>query len=223
MAGRMTEPLAKLTEAAKRIDAGDYDVELNYDGHDEIGVLSGVFRQLVKHLSSYITDLNDKAYKDALTMVRNKAAFIVFLNELDDRIRTAKKDKKPEFAICMFDCNDLKGINDTYGHDKGDIFIRNACRLICDVFKHSPVFRLGGDEFVCVLEGESLADRENLCAEFEARSAEINKDVENPWDRINIASGIAIYDHESDTDSADVLKRADKRMYEDKDRKKSGE
>jgi GGDEF domain-containing protein len=55
----------------------------------------------------------------------------------------------------MFDLNDLKHINDRYGHERGDEYIVNCCRLICQVFKHSPVFRIGGDEFVALLRGEA--------------------------------------------------------------------
>ena len=47
----------------------------------------------------------------------------------------------------------LKLINDTYGHEKGDIYLKTACNAICDVFRHSPVFRMGGDEFAVLLQG----------------------------------------------------------------------
>ena len=43
-----------------------------------------------------------------------------------------------ELAVGIFDCNYLKKINDRYGHDKGDIYIKNACQLICEIYVHSP-------------------------------------------------------------------------------------
>ena len=62
----------------------------------------------------------------------------------------------------VFDCDNLKQINDQNGHDKGDIYIRAASQLICRVFAHSPVFRIGGDEFAVVLQNEDFINREDL-------------------------------------------------------------
>ena len=55
-------------------------------------------------------------------------------------------------ALGMADIDHFKTINDTYGHDFGDMLIISACRLICKTFQHSPVYRIGGDEFVVILE-----------------------------------------------------------------------
>jgi diguanylate cyclase (GGDEF)-like protein len=220
--GRIVKPLTYLTEAAKRIDKGDYDVELDYDGKDEVGILTGTFRQLVDHLKVYIGGLNDMAYKDALTSLRNKGAFDMYVRDLDDSIAAAPEGGKPEFAVCMFDCNRLKEINDTYGHSKGDVYLKTACRLICEVFRHSPVFRIGGDEFAAILQNDDYSNRVELCREFELRSLRITEASDKPWKEINIASGIAIYDPEADRSAYDVYKRADRLMYEDKERKKAG-
>lgn len=220
--GRIVKPLTYLTEAAKRIDKGDYDVELDYDGKDEVGILTGTFRQLVDHLKVYIGGLNDMAYKDALTSLRNKGAFDMYVRDLDDSIAAAPEGGKPEFAVCMFDCNRLKEINDTYGHSKGDVYLKTACRLICEVFRHSPVFRIGGDEFAAILQNDDYRNRVELCREFELRSLRITEASDKPWKEINIASGIAIYDPEADRSAYDVYKRADRLMYEDKERKKAG-
>ena len=85
-----------------------------------------------------VKDLNKKVYVDALTSVKNKRSFADFTNELQDRI---SNEDKIEYAVGIFDCDDLKMINDKYGHDKGDIYIRTACKLICNVFQHSLIFR----------------------------------------------------------------------------------
>ncbi|MBR0399981.1 MAG: diguanylate cyclase [Mogibacterium sp.] len=220
--GRIVKPLTHLTEAAKRIDEGDYDVELDYNGNDEVGILTGAFRQLVTHLKAYIGDLNNLAYKDALTSLRNKGAFDMYIRKMDDAIAAAPDGDKPEFAFCMFDCNRLKEINDTYGHSKGDVYLKTACRLICEVFRHSPVFRIGGDEFACILQNADYDNRVELCREFELRAMRISEAADKPWKAVDIASGIALYDPETDRSAYDVFKKADARMYEDKERKKAG-
>ena len=222
LASRVVRPLTKLTEAAEKIDQGDYNVDLDYSRDDEVGVLTNTFKKLIGHLQEHISDLNDKAYKDALTSVRNKGAFDSCLKGLEEKIQTAGEGGSPEFAICVFDCNNLKDINDTYGHEKGDIYLKKACSTICEVFRHSPVFRMGGDEFVAVLENEDYKNRLELCTKFDRLCAELTEASEEPWEAVRIASGIAVYMPENDRSAYEVFRRADGRMYEDKARKKKG-
>ncbi len=213
--GRITGPLRRLTEAALEVDAGNYDVELDYQGSDEVGILTGAFRQLTRHLKVYISDLNSRAYNDSLTSVRNKGAYGIYATKLQDRI-DAPGEEPPEFAICMFDCNDLKGINDLYGHDKGDLYLKNACMLICKTFQHSPVFRMGGDEFAACLQRDDYRNREDLLRWFEARIEEIDAQAKEPWERVDIAKGVAVFDPARDKTVDDVLRRADEEMYRHK-------
>ena len=116
----------------------------------------------------------------------------------------------------MLDCNDLKQINDRYGHDKGDIFLRTASRLICRIFKFSPVFRIGGDEFAAVLQNEDYQNREELIDLLNQKAAEISRSAENEWETVSVAIGMADYDPRNDTRVDDIVRRADFRMYENK-------
>ena len=220
---RLTEPLQRLTAASTHLADGDYDFQLDYNGRDEVGILTQTFQQLVDHLKVYISDLNSKAYQDALTGVRNKGAFNLYARKLDDIIRSGgvTEGGALEFALAMLDCNFLKKINDTYGHEKGDAYLRKACGLICDVFPHSPVFRMGGDEFVVILRGASYAQREELFALFDQNAARINEAAENPWETVNIAKGVACYEPGCDPDVESVLRRADAAMYENKRERKA--
>ena len=158
-------------------------------------------------------ELNRRAFVDSLTSVRNKAAYTDFIRKLQERI---DRGDKMDFAIGIFDCNDLKKVNDQCGHDKGDIYLKNACRLICVVFDHSPVFRLGGDEFAVFLQNSDFNNREELVSLFENREAEINEAAENKWDEVHVAFGIAVYDPGLDVAVNDTVRRADKIMYEHK-------
>ena len=158
-----------------------------------------------------VDQLNRKVYVDALTNVRNKGAFNNFLKKLEER-----RKKGAEYAIGMLDCDNLKHINDHFGHDKGDIYLKNASRLICHVFSHSPVFRLGGDEFAVVLEDEDYRNMEGLIKSFHRRRKEICNLAENEWDEVHISLGIAEYDPEQDKKVDDTVRRADKIMYENK-------
>ena len=120
------------------------------------------------------------------------------------------------FAVCMFDCNDLKVINDQYGHEKGDIYLKAACNLICRTFPHSPVFRVGGDEFTAVLQNEDLRDRRQRLRFFDGEVRAANDSAKEPWEEIHVAKGVAVYDATLDHSVEDVLRRADDLMYCDK-------
>jgi diguanylate cyclase (GGDEF)-like protein len=221
MMKRLTKPLQRLTVAAKELAEGNYDVTLDYDGDNEIGVLTRSFQQLVSHLKVYISDLNSRAYQDAMTGVRNKGAYTLFERKLNDAIRSSKPEEPARFAIIMLDCNDLKRINDTYGHEKGDEYLKQACRVICGAFPHSPVFRMGGDEFTVVLRGVSYDERGELLRDFDRRAAEINDHASEPWEMVRIAKGLAEYDPVHDSNAESVLQRADENMYVDKKKTKA--
>ncbi len=214
---RITEPLRRLTVASRHIAEGDYHVNLTYHGDDEVGILTGAFEQLVEHLRIYINDLNSRAYQDALTGVKNKGAYNVSARMLNDTIRLSRNSK---FALVMLDCNNLKKINDHYGHEKGDLYLKTACDLICRVFTHSPVFRMGGDEFAVILQKDDYEARNDLLKRFDIYADQINEDAREPWEEVHIAKGIAVYDPKQDMSVEAVLQRADERMYTDKKRSK---
>ena len=58
----------------------------------------------------------------------------------------------------VFDVNNLKDINDTYGHEYGDIALVNAAKIIRNVYDKANTYRIGGDEIVVILEGDALLD-----------------------------------------------------------------
>ena len=217
---RITKPLRNLTEAARQVNRGNYDVKLDYSGSDEVGVLSEAFGSLTSHLKKYIGDLSDLAYADALTSVHNKGAFDIYVSTLDQELE--KASEPPQFGVCIFDCNNLKTINDVSGHDKGDLYLKAASRVICRAFSHSPVFRIGGDEFAVVLLNDDFKNRDNNLKEFDRLCSEKREDADVSWERVDIARGVAVYDPAADASVNDVVRRADRLMYEDKWRIKHG-
>ena len=212
----ITDPLLKLTAASRQLAAGDYSAELPKAGKDEVGELTESFRQMRDQLKLHISDLNSRAYSDALTGVKNKGALDVYIEKLDETIRDGAPEQPPEFAFVMFDCNRLKQINDDHGHDCGDIYLKTACAAICKTFQHSPVFRIGGDEFAVLLQERDYADRIPLLRRFDDRVAETNAAAGAPWERVSLARGMSEFRPGSDKNAQQVLSRADELMYEDK-------
>ena len=148
---------------------------------------------------------------DALTGVKNKHAFLETEARMDGQI---VGQNVPPFAIVVLDVNDLKKVNDTAGHHAGDELLRNACKTICDIFKHSPVFRIGGDEFVVIAQGEDYTLLEERLVEMRAHNAEALRSG-----GAVIACGTAWF--RDDDCVAAVFDRADRNMYENKNRLKS--
>lgn len=214
VSAHITGPLKQLTEAAKEADQGNYDFALKYNGKDEIGTLTKTFARMSAHIREHISDLNKRVYVDSLTSVRNKGAFTTYMEDLQ-----AKLEEDPdgtEFAVGMFDCDDLKLVNDEYGHDKGDAYLKTASRIICKVFQHSPVFRIGGDEFAVVLRNEDLENRDDLLRAFDRAMEETCVSGQHRWEQVHVARGISVYDPQQDRSVTDTMRRADKIMYANK-------
>ena len=151
---------------------------------------------------------------DALTKVLSRISFNEAIKDFDKLIEEKTEDLA--FAICECELNNLKYINDTFGHEPGDKYIIACCKTICDFFKHSPVYRIGGDEFVAVLQNydyENLEKLKKAIGEF--TTAEMKKQV-SPDEKKSFAAGFAVFNRYTDKNFADVMNRADAEMYENK-------
>ena len=188
---------------------------------DEDGNLSGSYLRIhditeeeraLQMRDEQIGQISQEAYKDALTGVGNKAAYNAAVKKLNKEIEEGLSD----YAVVMVDMNNLKKINDEYGHKSGDLYIKGCCHLICEAFKHSPVFRIGGDEFAVLLTGEGFARRNESVEELRnAYAVCYGKTDSEPWERYSAAVGLAERAMDDNTYEL-VFKRADALMYEEK-------
>ncbi len=184
-------------------------VQMENDINDHVATLIRTANELIESREKE-AEMRKAANVDALTHVKNKRALISEEERLDREIR----DGTADFAVAMIDMNNLKTINDTYGHELGDEAILDLCEAICSTFKRSPVFRTGGDEFVVVLENEDLKRKDQLIARF--REAAAKEDTKKPWRKLSAALGCCVYDPKQHNLFADVFKAADAEMYRNK-------
>ena len=166
-----------------------------------------------RKVSEKLGAANEKAHKDVLTGVRNKTAFedtaMVLLGKMDH-------EESPEIAVIMADINNLKFVNDKYGHKAGDDYIIGCCKLISDLCKSSKVYRIGGDEFVVILEGNDYKNRELLYQMLRSQFIDAYTDeTREPWNRYSVSLGLAEY-KSTDSGLSDIMKRADDAMYTEK-------
>ena len=169
---------------------------------------SFVYRDERTEFNSAIDSTRNLAYRDPLTGVKNKLAYLETLSEIENGI---KNGSVKEFGVAVFDLNGLKAINDTLGHEAGDKYIKDGCMLICHQFEHSPVFRIGGDEFVVILRDGDYENREALNQAFREQI-----DENQAKDLVVVSSGMAVFIPGLDEEYNDVFKRADELMYERK-------
>jgi len=236
---KVTDPIAKLEKSVEAFaesshDQTDPDKLIYEDPHihsrNEVEALSDAVSKLSNDMRDYIKKVLEEknkvedmktevikmdmlAYQDALTHVKNKAWY----DKVEARVNEDIENSKARFGIIMCDLNNLKKINDNYGHEHGNDYLAGACHLICITFDHSPVFRIGGDEFVILLERTDYNSREKLLEELKNIFNETSLDEsKEPWERYSVAMGMAVYDKENDKCMNDVFKRADELMYQDK-------
>ena len=162
--------------------------------------------------------INALAYKDSLTGVKNRTAYNEMSTENDVQIKIGEIE---DFGLFIADINCLKETNDKYGHEIGNKLIIKASRIICDVFKHSPVYRIGGDEFTVLLRGTDLENFDALLCEMNSKFDESFIEVGDEKISVSVAYGMSLYDSKHDVCFDDVFERADKKMYENKRNKKN--
>jgi diguanylate cyclase (GGDEF)-like protein len=172
-----------------------------------VGVFFDITEQ--KESAQNLSVARRMADTDPLTGVKNKNAYIQWEKKINAAI---EKGEQEPFAVAVFDINDLKKVNDLHGHKEGDACIRAACKKICTIFDHSPVFRVGGDEFIAILSGEDYHVRKELMNQINA--------IPSDRSRIRlgetVSAGMAEYDREMHHSLLDVAEEADKAMYERK-------
>lgn len=152
--------------------------------------------------------LREIAYKDALTGINNRRAYLEQVEKLKSDLSSISI-----FSIIVFDVNDLKKVNDMLGHEDGDKLIIDSCNIISSVFNRNDVYRIGGDEIVVILKNIDTYKWDKLIDKFIDELEEFNL-LNNR--KISIAYGVATYDSTNDKSFEEVFSRADDAMYKNK-------
>ena len=157
--------------------------------------------------------LKDLSYKDSLTMVGNRR---YFFEKLDTHISEFSQKKVPA-SILVFDVDNFKQINDTYGHYVGDQVLVNLASMIQSrLAKDDYMARFGGDEFICALIGYSSSDEVIRWANSIRTLIEKTEFCFDTY-RFHITISMGITDMLLiDTDTTTIVCRADQALYQAK-------
>ena len=143
---RITQPISDLTTASQRLAAGDYDVALDYDRDDEIGVLNGAFIQMRDRISQYIEDLNHRINTDSLTDLPKMRYFFELAEAEKKRLSEDGKDS----VMVYFNLIGISHFNRQYGFEEGDRLLIEFAGIISKQFGDRCVCRMGDDHFAAI-------------------------------------------------------------------------
>jgi diguanylate cyclase (GGDEF)-like protein len=168
-------------------------------------------RKRVIDTQSKADEIEKMAAVDELTGVyTRRKGFVLSLNAL------SKMENKP-LTLCFIDLDNLKKVNDKYGHDEGDFLIKACVNSIKMHIRDDDVFfRYGGDEFVILFLNTTLENVSHKMKHIQGYLSEVNDSRESG---ISFSYGLASYDQEMSLE--DLIRKADKNMYVHKQDKKA--
>jgi diguanylate cyclase (GGDEF)-like protein len=210
-AGRITQPLARLDEAAGRLASGEH-VQVRVRGDDELARLANSFNEMVGKIAEREQRITQLAFNDVLTGLPNRT---MFQQQLEHLFRAAQGSGKL-FALHCLDLDQFKVINDTLGHPAGDTLLVEAGRRVQHAARGHFVARLGGDEFVVLQTvGEDRGAIDRLAREIlETIAQPITVDGNEFVPSTSI--GIAIAPQDGD-EGGTLLRNADLALYRAKE------
>jgi len=162
--------------------------------------------QLQREISVKTKKLNKQTNTDFLTKARNKKAFS---ERIEEQLSLYKRYNTP-FSLILFDIDDFKHINDTYGHTLGDTVLVNLVKIVkSKIRKNDHLYRVGGEEFVIIFENTEINEAkvvsEHLREDIEKNLSNLKSEV------ITISIGLCQVNHSDTKDT--IYTRADKLMY----------
>lgn len=181
-----------------------------------VSLLMGTMMQLVNRYKEREEkrQLERLAYIDIMTGLSNRAKFYAYIDGM-------KEKNSWEYTIVYIDLNHLKFINDKYGHELGDQYIKLAASVMQSCFKEADVIsRFGGDEFVVLYDKKCKESTETLLNCFREEMENLNKRHTFPF-RVQAACGAVVSTKENPLEIEEAIILADKVMYENKKHMKS--
>jgi diguanylate cyclase (GGDEF)-like protein len=154
------------------------------------------------------------AYRDELTGWWNR---LYFTERLTEELSRAHRQPRRQVSIMMVDVNDLKAINDAYGHGEGDLVLRWVAELLERSLRaHDVISRVGADEFAVLLPESGVSRAEPLLARLRAALSETRTGASFS---IGLSFGFACYP-EDGTTCEQLIRVADDQMHLDKRRQR---
>jgi diguanylate cyclase (GGDEF)-like protein len=137
----------------------------------------------------------------------------------ENELNRLNSSRKYPITIVIGDLDELKMVNDTYGHKKGDEYIINAADILKSTARAEDVVsRIGGDEFAVILPTTNQKEAESFCLRIQKNIEKFNqdKDLIKP---LSISLGFEVMKEDGHQSLSKVFNKADQKMYINKRRK----
>ncbi len=149
---------------------------------------------------------------DDLTGLYNRRGFVTLAEQ---HLKLAERARRP-LSLFFIDVDNMKWINDTYGHLEGDEVLTLLGGVLREAFRESDLLaRIGGDEFVVLAIDATPESTQHLVSRLRSRVRERNARLDKPY-RLSISVGVAFYDGHSPPVLDELLAQADEAMYREK-------
>ena len=182
------------------------ETEFDKNGNPLISI--GIVTDISKEME-YLQKIELQSYIDELTKLHNRKSY----NERIEELLSLKKRKQTPFSMIIYDIDNFKYINDTYGHKVGDTVLIKMSELVKTHLRESDyLFRIGGEEFIILLTETNLGNAKNVASKI-CKSVEKNlTSITN--NAITISAGVSEV-NESDSEDT-IFKRVDELLYKSK-------
>lgn len=221
--------ISLISNYANEIGRGNLDIDIEVFSNDEIGELTKSINDMKASLKKSNEQINYIAYHDSLTGLPNR---LMFREYLGHTLASAKR-KEEKIALLFLDLDNFKYINDTLGHESGDLLLREISErlnialrdsdFIAHVDSNDPdnmVARLGGDEFIILLNNIESDFIPSTVAKRVIDTVAKPVKILTHQVHVSVSIGITIYpDDSEDTDT--LIKNADIAMYYAKEQGKN--
>lgn len=192
---------------AVREGAQDYLVKEQVDGN----LLVRSMRYAIER-QRLLAELRSLSLIDDLTGLNNRRGFFTLAQQ---QLKLAKRTKRV-LSLVIADLDGLKQINDSFGHEEGDLALIETAIILKETFRESDVIgRIGGDEFAVIMVEDNKAGAEILTTRFQNNLDARNAKEDRRY-KLSISIGMARSDPESSHSIDELLARADVLMYEQK-------
>jgi len=162
-------------------------------------------------------EMREMSFRDQLTELYNRRGFTTLTEQ---QLKAANRAKRP-MRLTFIDCDGLKWINDTLGHEEGDKALVDTANVLRQTFRESDIIaRLGGDEFAVLSIDATDMNPETFSKRLQQSIDEYNEKESRPY-KLAMSWGTAIYDPESPMSLDKLMSSADELMYAQKKSKSS--
>lgn len=156
--------------------------------------------------------LSRESVSDQLTGLLNRRGFIM---QSEKKLAVGKRGTDAG-AVIFADLDNLKIINDTFGHNDGDFAIKKAADILKENLRTSDIIgRIGGDEFVALVMGIDKEQIETICSRIKQNAKDFNHNSDKPYN-VDISIGMYCFNPENDETIDQLMSKADKILYQNK-------